>query len=212
MLVIVAILVLLALAIYLYYNFQGSALRGPQHKPLRGNLGYGYENMELAEDYTFDLQRLRTEKEDFLPGSYGVDRLVLLAKDPDWLYTYWEITEDTKKLFTEKTKENAWQDSQPILRIFDLTAGSHFDIKINDESDNWYIRAGRPNTKFRAELGRVYEGKYYPLLRSNQVTSPAFGVSAEIDPEWAPIDEIWQSLAGTYKTAYGSNHLCKNEH
>jgi hypothetical protein len=212
MIVALAILVIVVFAIYLFYVFQEQQPKAVPRKPLKVSHGREQTDTEFAEDYSFDFDQEEDGLEDdFLPEFYGEDRLVLMAKDPEWLYAYWEITANTKKLFEEQTREKAWFASQPVLRIYNLTEGNYFDIKINDEADNWYIWIKKPNTKYRAEIGRIYEGKYYKLIQSNQLISPAFGFSEIIDPQWLPSKEIWRTLGSEYEFAYGSNHLTKNE-
>jgi len=212
MTVILAILVIVAFAVYIFYTFQEQQPNTAQRKPLKLEHDHRHEDMELAEDYSFDFDQTGDDLEDdFLPEFYEEDRLVLMAKDPDWLYAYWEITDNTRRFFEEQTREKAWLASQPVLRIYNLTAGNYFDIKINDKADSWYIWIKKPNTKYKAEIGRIYEGKYYKLIQSNHLISPVYGFSEIFDPQWLPSKEIWRSLGSEYEFAYGSNHLTKNE-
>jgi hypothetical protein len=165
MTLLIGILLLAAFAFYLYYISRGQILDNIQGKPLGGTHGGGYEDTEFAEDFTFDTLKVDPEIEsDFLPTKYGEDRLVLMAKDPDWLYAYWEVTANAQKKFYDNINIDAWHNSQPILRIYNLTQNDHFDININDESDNWYIRIGKPNTRFKAEIGFIWVAKKFICL------------------------------------------------
>ena len=229
MTLVVAILLLVAIAFYLFYALQRRPLQGGQRKPLGEFWENGRSDVEFAEEYAFSIPKTDPEPQielDFLPLSYGIDRLVLMVKDPNWLYAYWEITDHLKESFAERTNACAWSDSQPVLRLYNLTRGDHFDIEINDDADSWYILIGKPNSRFQAEIGRVYQGVYHNLIASNQVTSPAGTLSEEIDPSWLPCQKIWESLAGKiYHGRYynllsagqmslpvcGSNHLIRQE-
>lgn len=213
MALLIGILLLVAIGFYLFFVLNDQTLENVQRKPLRTAYESGSADTEFAEDFSFE--SFVEEKElddDFLPQRYDEDRLVLMVKDPEWLYAYWEISKNTKKHFLEKTNDQAWDESTPVLRIFNLNDDSHFDINIDDQADNWYIRINKPNCSFRGEIGRIYQGKYFGLISSNHISTPAFGFSEEIDPTWSPNREIWQSLEGSFNPAFGSNHLNRQEH
>lgn len=131
-----------------------------------------------------------------LPRRYGVPRFVLMARDPDWLFAYWEVThEKYKELYERHIHE--WNLSKPVIRIYDITPGVHdagdFNVEINDEAQNWYIKFSRPRHLVYAELGRLFPSGFVPLLRSNQVLIPADSFSPVISEEWLPLN--WQGYA-----------------
>lgn len=141
-----------------------------------------------------------------LPGSYGKDRLVLMARDPNWIYAYWEVTheryqETLRKHLTE------WGLSCPILRLYDMTPDfpgpCQVDYYLNDYADNWYLHMPRPRHTFVAEYGRIFPDKFVPVLRSNAVTLPPGDVSDEFALEWAPLD--WQLHYGRFARETGTS-------
>jgi hypothetical protein len=139
-----------------------------------------------------------------LPHRYGQDALTLLVRDPWWLYAYWEITPAT----FEQTRARAHSD-HVILRLYNVTdvdfyESSHFfDIEIGP-ADNWYIDVGLPNTEWVAELGlRAHDGRFYPMIRSNRVRTPRYGVSEIVDEEWMLPDHIYWKLFGQAGVAGG---------
>lgn len=126
-----------------------------------------------------------------LPQRYGIDRLVLMARDPNWIYAYWEVTHEKYRQKCEKHLRN-WGLSRPVLRIYNLTLGQgrhkEMDIFISDNTDNWYINISRPRHTLMAELGRLFpEDVFVSLLASNIITLPADAVSDRICPEWPPM-------------------------
>lgn len=147
-----------------------------------------------------------------LPPYYGVDRLVLLARDPYWLYAYWEITATRQEEFTAAFGPTAWAGSQPVLRVYDVTGGSrpgeqkvasYIDVGINEEADNWHINVGEPDHTFYVDLGRRFpDGRFVTLLRSNSVTTPRASLSERIDEEWMWIEGIYRSYR--YQFGFGS--------
>lgn len=127
-----------------------------------------------------------------LPKGYGQDRLTALVKDPDWLYAYWEITPRLRFDFEKQQGAKAWETSQPVLRVYDQTAATYWDVSIDDFAASWYIEATAPRHTLFLEYGRYVNDLYYPLLTSNLVTMPARDISPEIDPLWPPLDDLWR--------------------
>lgn len=150
--------------------------------------------------------RLGQEERYQLPSRYGVDRLVLLARDPYWLYAYWEITHQKYAEMRDRHLRE-WDLSRPLLRLSDITPGvpqeqRYLDIYITDEADNWYIHVGRPRHTLFAEIGRLLpHSVFVPLVRSNVVTLPPDSVSGEISEEWAPVE--WPGRYPRYRREIG---------
>lgn len=129
-----------------------------------------------------------------LPSSYGKDRLVILVRDPRWIYAYWELS---RKNYGELL------GAPKVLRVYDVTqiiftgANAHkfFDIGISAQADNWYIHTGEPGRSWCVELGvKESDGKFVPLLRSNTVTAPQEEPSALIDEEWVIPEDLFLRL------------------
>lgn len=140
-----------------------------------------------------------------LPTSYGQDEIVLMVKDPYWLYAYWDLTATTQNAFEEKFGPSSWNHSRPLLRLYDLTGEPNIsfeeapcqDIAINDLANNWYIFVGQPRHTYGVDLGRMLpQGQFVHLVRSNVVTTPSDSVSSAIDPNWLPIGILWEPILG----------------
>ena len=130
-----------------------------------------------------------------LPLYYGEDRLVLLPRDPYWLFAYWEISWPTRQLLAEETQKD--YDSLDFgLRVHRYTenkeAGTFFDLQITPTADHWYIKAGVPDKKYWVELGcYLPDGKFRVILTSNTVSTPRDSLSEIIDENWRLPD--WQA-------------------
>ncbi|WP_406676706.1 DUF4912 domain-containing protein [Moorella sp. ACPs] len=137
-----------------------------------------------------------------LPQKYGKDEIVLMVKDPYWLYAYWELSDAKKEELKRRFGSSAWEKSRPILRIYDLTNNPYdflqapfFEIAITDMADNWYIHTGKPCSTFCVDLGRWFpEYGFVTIARSNIVTTPADKPSDIIDPLWPPLEACWQAV------------------
>lgn len=146
-------------------------------------------------------------KEEELPAKYGVDEIVALVKDPYWLHAYWEVTAAKQQEISQMFGPQAWEESRPVIRVYDVTAGDdpdgggntpYFDVEIDEGANNWYLYLGQPNRSFRLELGRLLPGgRFLRLARSSRVTLPSNAPSALIDPLWPPLEQLWagQGLA-----------------
>ncbi len=139
-----------------------------------------------------------------LPFSYNETKLVLLVRDPEWAYSYWDFSIDTwrwiERFFQSDPKSRA------ILRIHNLDQNSFQDLDIDLISKNWYIRLGVPDTSFEVELGLIdSKGKFHLIAKSNRIRTPRNSPSSKIDPHWdaRDFDEIYQ-LSGGGKTGHGS--------
>lgn len=122
----------------------------------------------------FKLIRWLPEEKYVLPDCYDLDRMVLLVKDPYWLYAYWDLSTDTQ----EKAKDYL---KNLVLRVYDVTdvifdgtnAHYHWEIDIHTFTDNWYIPIKSTNRNYLAELGFYNaDGVFVTMLRSNSVLTP----------------------------------------
>lgn len=138
-----------------------------------------------------------------LPRYYGIDRMVLMARDPNWLYAYWEITATKQEEFAGNYGPKAWSDTHPVLRVYDITgiefngrnAHGYTDIHVHENADNWYVQVEKPDRTFCVDLGRMFpDGRFVTLLRSNIVTTPRASLSDCLDEEWMWIEGLYHSI------------------
>ena len=113
-----------------------------------------------------------------LPSQYNEDRIVLLSRDPHWLYAYWEISEERKNEFYKDFGQELWEKSSPVLKVINVTKNESFFVRINDFSDNWYINVPDSNSTYVAEIGRMVSGRFFiNLVCSNQAVTPGENIS-----------------------------------
>ncbi|MBU1727583.1 MAG: DUF4912 domain-containing protein [Candidatus Omnitrophica bacterium] len=139
-----------------------------------------------------------------LPHGYDQDKMVLLVRDPRWLYTYWELKSSTIERLKNELKELFYR-AKRLLRVYDVSnvifngtnAHSHFDINVNEYANNWYINTDGPGKAWCVDFGLLLpDGKFITLLRSNTVQTPLDGPSWITDEEWMIPDEIFARLYG----------------
>jgi len=143
------------------------------------------------------------------PARYGITRLVLMTRDSDWAFAYWEITPDTVHQVSQRIGAHNWTQSRHILRVYDVTnvefngtnAHKSFDIEVSPYANNWYIRMPISDRCYIADIGILTPyGEFIMLARSNMIGMPREGVSDVLDEEWATInyEELFR-LSGGFK-------------
>lgn len=139
-----------------------------------------------------------------LPSQYGVDKIVLLVRDPWWLYAYWELKNETVERLKSELKEEFYK-AKRVLRVYDVTniifnggnANRFFDIQIHEFANNWYIDTGAPGRSWCVDLGlKLSNGRFITILRSNVVQTPLDGPSWITDEEWMVPEDMFARLYG----------------
>ncbi|KNY24794.1 DUF4912 domain-containing protein [Pseudobacteroides cellulosolvens] len=114
-----------------------------------------------------------------LPESYGETKIVLVARDPNCLFAYWEISGIETRRFIDELGIEFWQKSSPALKVKNLSNGSNFIIVINDYANNWYIHVDNINSFYEVEYGRKISERFFiPIVSSNYVLTPSNSVSS----------------------------------
>ncbi|MBI3291599.1 MAG: DUF4912 domain-containing protein [Elusimicrobia bacterium] len=137
-----------------------------------------------------------------LPDTYGEDVLVLLPRDPHWMFAYWELTEALWQECALRWGAEIVQHSERVLRVHAVTENRFFDITITPVANNWYIQVDQPGRSYCVELGlKTADGRFFCLLRSNVVHLPLGQVSDVVDERWMSIDqETFEKLLERFRT------------
>jgi hypothetical protein len=110
-----------------------------------------------------------------LPGGYGASRIVLLPRDPQWAYTYWDVPNEHKDHLR-------WQGGQQLaLRLYDVTdidfnsqmAHSMQEYPCDELAREWYLPIPVSDRSYTVEIGyRCGDGRWLVLARSAAVMVP----------------------------------------
>ena len=159
---------------------------------------------------------IRERKEFRFPPGYGDNRIVILVRDPWWIFSYWEIRRDKEEEVIRRIESSGDGVAKSVLRVYDVTdvnfngknAHTFFDVDLRGLATNWYINVGKPDCAWIVDIGIVTKkGVFYMLARSNVVKTPRFGMSDQLDAEWmTPEEEYWKmfSLSGGFGVGKGS--------
>lgn len=137
-----------------------------------------------------------------LPDGYGDNRIVLMVRDPEWLFTYWEIRKEVMNNVLN-TFGSLAHSAKIVLRVYDVTdiifdgnnAHKYFTIEIPGGARSWYIHVGEPSRSFCVDIGFLTpNGTFRILSRSNTVRTPRAGISEVIDETWMSIAELYEKI------------------
>ncbi|HAJ58421.1 MAG TPA: Rho termination protein, partial [Cyanobacteria bacterium UBA8543] len=126
-----------------------------------------------------------------LPEGYGESRVVLMPRDPQWAYAYWDIPNDHK----EDLRRQGGQ--QLALRIYDVT-----DISLEYQSPHsiqeypcdelareWYLPMPVSDRDYVVDIGyRCADGRWLVLARSAPVRVPPVYPSDWIEDQFITVN------------------------
>lgn len=147
-----------------------------------------------------------------LPNTYNKNRLVLMIKDPQSLYVYWEVTANKQNEFIKNFGNKLWQESGAVLRLYDITGLDNFDgnnvhyyenILVNSTCKDWYVAVKGLNRRYCLDYGRLLpDGRFITLLRSNYIQTPRTSMSNCLDEEWMWLEDVYRAIG---KVQYGNS-------
>lgn len=140
---------------------------------------------------------------DPLPDSYGDNKVVLMPKNPHWLFSYWEMSQDKINELKAAYGEDRVNSARPALRVYDVTmiefngnnANAYFDIELPDDIGEWFIGGLNPSACYIVDIGlKTSDGQFLTVARSTSVKMPSHSVSDNIDEEWMIVEEYFKKL------------------
>jgi hypothetical protein len=103
-----------------------------------------------------------------LPHAYGTKKLFLVARDPHWLYAYWDLSWEQ---FVEA--EHTAHDGKVFLQLYQASGARIQQIHLHRHSREWYLNVNQPDTAFYAEVGYYDQsGHFVVLTRSGVIATP----------------------------------------
>jgi hypothetical protein len=139
------------------------------------------ETIESAKYQMTGAPRRLFEEERFIfPESYGINRIRLLVKDPDWLFVHWDVAPASLSELRDAVGERTVALSKLTLRIADPGNGGMSVVLLPPGVRSWYVRADATRRAYKAELGLTLpSGEFRRLAESNTIVTPRVGPSGE---------------------------------
>lgn len=112
----------------------------------------------------------------------GEGGMILLPRDSEWLYVYWDLTVQQETLLKSS--------GVPTLRLLGHPDRRELKrIPLNPGSRSWHVQATTVDRDYIAELGVVdWRGVFRPLLASNPASTPPSEVSGNFQALFRDID------------------------
>ncbi len=129
-----------------------------------------------------------------LPHSYGSDSIFLVAQDPHWLFTYWDI-------------DISRHPGGPCFLRVERDAGAlEQEIEVPFETRNWYIPVTKAGARYVVEIGFYRGNKWNIIARSGDVFTPRDRVSESSNFDFAtiPLHISFQRLVETVQQTFES--------
>ena len=129
-----------------------------------------------------------------LPSGYGESRIVLMPRDPQWAYTYWDIPH------THKDELRRQGGSRLALRFYDVTdidftsqtPHSLQQYECDEMAREWYLPIPVSDRDYVAEIGYLCgDGRWLVLARSAPVHIPPVYPSDWVEDHFMTVD--WQA-------------------
>lgn len=126
-----------------------------------------------------------------LPGGYGKSRIVMMPRDPEWSYVYWDIPNEHK----EELRRQGGQ--QLVLRLYDVTnldieMQSPYSVQeypVDELAREWYVPIPTSDRDYLCEIGyRCPDGTWLILARSASVHTPPVYPSDWIEDHFIEVD------------------------
>jgi hypothetical protein len=125
-----------------------------------------------------------------LPEGYGESRIVLLPRDPQWTYAYWDIPNEHK----EELRRQGGQ--QLALRVYDVTdvnldyqrPHSIQEYPCDELAREWYLPMPVSDRDYVVDIGyRCADGRWLVLARSAAVHVPPVYPSDWIEDQFITV-------------------------
>ena len=125
-----------------------------------------------------------------LPNEYRKSRIVLMPRDPEWAYAYWNIPNELK----EELRRQGGR--QLALRIYDVTdinldyqsLHSIQEYSCDELANEWYIPISVSDRNYIVEIGyRCADGHWLVLARSEPVHIPPVYPSDWIEEQFITV-------------------------
>jgi hypothetical protein len=130
-----------------------------------------------------------------IPWGYGRDRVTAMAVDPDRLFAYWEVLDESMARARAQLGP-AGTDAWLSLRIYDTTgrlfdgtnAHSYFDHRVERSDRQYFFHIGKPTSEAFVEIGlKSAEGYFAKIARSGRLEFPRREPAPWSDPEWLTV-------------------------
>jgi hypothetical protein len=120
-----------------------------------------------------------------LPEAYGTGKVLLLAREPHWLYAHWDLTREQQRRYNARSIYH-----HLVLRVHAEGDIGRPDVEqhLHTDSRCWFVHVNEAATKYVAELGYYRaENKWVSIGSSAAVATPPDAVSLDRSAQFASV-------------------------
>ena len=114
-----------------------------------------------------------------LPYRYNQTVVKVLAQTPSTLFIYWDMSDEDRKNYEKHYGKDFFNNTKPVLIVYNDTLGYSFEVEINDFANSWYLHVADSKCDYRIELGRrpivkteKIQDDYIYVTTSNEMQAP----------------------------------------
>ena len=120
-----------------------------------------------------------------LPEAYGRQKLLLLARDPHWLYALWDLAREQRQQYSALAAGHYL-----VVRVYpDKIEGKPVtELHVHPDSQHWFIHVQGAGTRYVAELG-YYEPprQWVTIITSGAAVTPPDAAAEDKTVQFATI-------------------------
>jgi hypothetical protein len=130
----------------------------------------------------------------------GETQMLAFIRDPQCLFTYWEVTEESIATVKQQLKDE-FHNSSMVLRVFRKDADGQVElireIFVDGHEMNRYIEIDSPNGRYYLEIAhKAPSGQLFVHARSNEVWTGPNGFSVSAGDPGSGDAAGWETPAG----------------
>ena len=116
-------------------------------------------------------------EETTLPEAYGTGKVLLAAREPHWLYVWWDLSAQQQRGYNARSATG-----HLVVRIY---GGDRLDQPVTEapvhpESRHWFVHVNRAGTDYAAELGYyAVRQQWVSISTSRPTRTPPDAASAD---------------------------------
>jgi hypothetical protein len=144
-----------------------------------------------------------------LPAYYGITRVQVFVKDTEWLFAYWDISQQDLQKFPFNSN-----DYKLVLRLLEVDKkGSEVvadEIAVSQVTTSWYVHIPSPGRSYKVQLGLKNTGstEFLTLATSGAVTTPSLELVTDPSVHYGDYDlEAYRQLLKMSGAGELADHL-----
>ncbi len=118
-----------------------------------------------------------------LPASYYEDTIFLVARDPRWLFCYWDFN-----WTAYPANAHRYNVAQFFLKIRTAAGAEETTVEIKPEARNWYVPVSTPGASYVGEIGFFEKaGAWRSIVSSEAAQTPPDALAEETEAQFATV-------------------------